>query len=75
MANAFSSFMNITGNATADLAGGFGAGAQYGGDQLQNDLTDEEKKRRKLLQQQGSMTSGSALGGLSVPALFGNYGR
>lgn len=67
--NAFSTFTNLTGTATADLAGGFG------GDQLQSDLTDEEKKRRKLLQQQGSMTSGSALGGLSVPALFGNYGR
>lgn len=65
----FADVAGFTANASADL---------FGGRQLQNqvaDETDEIKKRKRLLQMQGSgltaTGSGSALGGLSVGALFG----
>lgn len=70
----------------SSMAAGFSGRSSsdlFGGQQLQdqvNQETDEQRRKRlKLMQQQsGGVTatqSGSVLGGLSVPALFGNYGR
>lgn len=75
MANGSSSLSSFTGSAATDL--GFGGSTLA--DQVQGETDEERKKRLKLLQQQQSGVtatgSGSAFGGLAVPALFGNYSR
>lgn len=69
-------YANITGSAKIDLAPGLGQQLQ---DQVTDETDEQKKKRWKLLQQQSSgitsTDSGSALGGLAAPALFGSYGR
>lgn len=69
-------YANITGSAKIDLAPGLGQQLQ---DQVTGETDEERRKRLKLLQQNSngitSTGSGSALGGLAAPALFGSYGR
>lgn len=76
MPSAFLDNVGITGSAKMDLAPGLG---QDLSNQVADETDEQRKKRLKLLQQQqGGLTStqsGSALGGLAVPALFGSYGR